>query len=397
MVTVGIVETYEALRRRVKAMSTRDRHVSRAWAGAGVLLVAVGAASLVPWRVTAQAPQAAQSAGEGGAHGESHARLARLATAMMMYSQDYDEVLPPMHDAAEVKQHLVAYLQGNDQVFVQPETNEAFQPNPALSGKRRMTMTLRPPEGPAVTRRSEIAWPGQTVAMYEARPATDDTRGVLLIDGRIARVPEAAWPQLRRATGLEGAAAAHPLGFSSVDELFLLPFPDVQTDLGLTPSQKAAVEAAGRDIERADREARQPRSPEGDAAVAEQHQAVYRLVYESLSPQQQTRLYQFVLQVNGAASLLRDPVQQELELTPEQRGAILALLLEHHDAERVLVDPIETPGTASPDQNAALKRLPELRRETYEKALGVLTRSQRERWQRRIGPPAELKALIAKA
>jgi beta-lactamase regulating signal transducer with metallopeptidase domain len=401
LATVGIVETYEALRRRVAAMKAMGGRVPRAWAAAGVLVAAVGAVSLVPWRVTAQARSGTASSGAPSSHEQSHARLEQLGTALMMYSQDYDEVLPPLADAAAVKRYLLPYLRNDESLLIHPLTRAPYQTNASLSGKQRETVTRGAGTqggtgGKGTTRRSEIARPGETVVLYEATPAADGTRGVLLMDGRVARVPERVWPLLRRASGLEGPAAAHPLGFASVDELWLLPFPGVQTDLGLTDDQVAAVEAAGKAWERESRAAQSLPPTERDAVIEARRRAAYDPLYRSLSLQQMQRLYQFSLQVNGAVSLLRNEMQRELGLSPVQRGAILALLLDQHDAESTLVNTIENDQISQPERNEAMRQLPKLRRESYEKALALLTDPQQERWQQLIGPPADLKVLIVK-
>jgi prepilin-type processing-associated H-X9-DG protein len=111
--------------------------------------------------------------------------LKQLGLALRLYTQDYDNRLPPMKDPVAAKQALLPYV-GRESVFAHPTTGEPYQPNPALSHKKL----------------TSLEWPETVVAFYEAHPLAPDTRGVLFADGHARRVPEAAWPQLKRASEL---------------------------------------------------------------------------------------------------------------------------------------------------------------------------------------------------
>jgi prepilin-type processing-associated H-X9-DG protein len=88
-----------------------------------------------------------------------------------------------MQGPAAAKQALLPYVKRED-VFVHPTTGEPFQPNPSLS-YRNLTSIERPEE---------------VVAFSEGRPSASDTRGVAFVDGHAKRVPEAVWPELKRAS-----------------------------------------------------------------------------------------------------------------------------------------------------------------------------------------------------
>jgi hypothetical protein len=129
-----------------------------------------------------------QIGGGGGAEataeeGTSLGNLRQLGTALLMYVQDYDEVLPPMKDAATVKKVLQPYVK-NESVFVNPDSKEPYQPNPILSKKKLAHMTA----------------PADMVAFFEANPAADGTRGVVFLDGHAKRIQEAEWPRLKKAS-----------------------------------------------------------------------------------------------------------------------------------------------------------------------------------------------------
>jgi hypothetical protein len=112
-------------------------------------------------------------------------RLKQLALAFQMYVQDYDDRLPPMTNPAAVKKALFPYVK-SEAVFVHPTTREPYQPNPALSHRKLIS----------------IEQPDKVVAFYEAHPSADGTRRVVFADGHVEHVPETVWPELKRASEL---------------------------------------------------------------------------------------------------------------------------------------------------------------------------------------------------
>jgi hypothetical protein len=124
-----------------------------------------------------------EAATEKATETASVSNLKQMGLALMMYVQDYDEVFPPMKDPATVKKLLMPYVK-NESVFVDPISKKPYQPNPILSRKKM----------------AHIASPASFVAIYETEPAADGTRGVCFLDGRVKRVPESEWPQLKRAS-----------------------------------------------------------------------------------------------------------------------------------------------------------------------------------------------------
>ncbi|MBI3922616.1 MAG: hypothetical protein HY318_14430 [Armatimonadetes bacterium] len=113
----------------------------------------------------------------------SDSNLKQLGLALIMYANDYDDVLPPMKEAATVKKALLPYIR-TESIFVHPGTHEPYQPNPILSRKKL----------------AHIKFPASMVALYEASPAADGTRGLLFLDGHVARIPETEWPQHKQAS-----------------------------------------------------------------------------------------------------------------------------------------------------------------------------------------------------
>jgi hypothetical protein len=112
----------------------------------------------------------------------SISNLKQIGLAMLMYSQDYKETLPPMSDAGQTKVKLMPYVK-NEKIFVQPDTKDLYRPNPALSRKKL----------------ADVAAPAETVAFYEPNPM-DGTRGAVFVDGHAKRIPEAEWAKVKKAS-----------------------------------------------------------------------------------------------------------------------------------------------------------------------------------------------------
>ncbi|HVF11147.1 MAG TPA: hypothetical protein VNA16_10110 [Abditibacteriaceae bacterium] len=127
-------------------------------------------------KVVVEAPAA-------NAYSSSLSNLNQLGQALAMYTQDYDEVLPPMKDATTMKNALMVYVK-NERIFISPITNEAYLPNPILSNKKL----------------AHIVNPASLVSLYEPSPAPDGTRGVCFVDGHTKRIKETEWPQVKKAS-----------------------------------------------------------------------------------------------------------------------------------------------------------------------------------------------------
>ena len=106
--------------------------------------------------------------------------LKTLGTALMMYAQDYDAVLPPMKKYEKTQEVILPYVKDLN-AFTNPDTKEPYKANPVIS-----EISL-----------AKIAEPAATVAFYEAGPAKDGTRGVCFADGHAKRIKEDEWPALK--------------------------------------------------------------------------------------------------------------------------------------------------------------------------------------------------------
>ncbi|MEI6083668.1 MAG: hypothetical protein WCS70_05140 [Verrucomicrobiota bacterium] len=111
--------------------------------------------------------------------------LETLGKALTEYVQDGDKTLPPLNDLAATKAAMLPYTQMQD-VFVLPGTKTVYAVNGALARKKL----------------AEIKSPELVVVFYEAAPLTNDTRGVLYLNGKVERIPEAMWPELKERSGI---------------------------------------------------------------------------------------------------------------------------------------------------------------------------------------------------
>lgn len=108
--------------------------------------------------------------------------LKQIGLALTMYVQDYDEVLPPMKNAA-VQKVLMPYVK-NKAVFSSPQSKQPYQPNTSLSHR-----TL-----------ASFQNPSTMVVFYEAAPDAEGYRAVLFLDGHVERVDAAGWQKLKVAS-----------------------------------------------------------------------------------------------------------------------------------------------------------------------------------------------------
>ncbi|MBV9851884.1 MAG: hypothetical protein JO250_19630 [Armatimonadetes bacterium] len=114
---------------------------------------------------------------------QSLSNLKQLGLAVLQYTQDHDETLPPMQDAATVKKAIYPYVK-SDAVFINPLSKQPYVPNTSLSHRKL----------------ASVSAPASLVLYYEATPAPDNTRAVLFMDGHVKRIPESQWLHLKAAS-----------------------------------------------------------------------------------------------------------------------------------------------------------------------------------------------------
>ena len=113
----------------------------------------------------------------------STSNLKQIGLALIQYTQDYDEVLPPMKSAAVTKAAIYPYVK-SDAVFQEPPANVPYQPNTSLS--HRKLASFQDPASMAV--------------YYEPAPQSDGLRAVLFLDGHVKRLANADWQRVKSAS-----------------------------------------------------------------------------------------------------------------------------------------------------------------------------------------------------
>lgn len=113
-------------------------------------------------------------------------QMERLGRGLLTYARGRGRgSLPAMGAAITPATRRAVYPSVQDpRMWNHPTTEEPYRPNPNLSSKNL----------------ASVKNPAQTVFFYEARPAGDGTRGVLFLDGHVARVIPAQWQRLSRMT-----------------------------------------------------------------------------------------------------------------------------------------------------------------------------------------------------
>jgi len=124
----------------------------------------------------------------------SVSNLKQIGLALLQYTQDFDEVLPPMKTVAESNEAIYPYLK-NKTLLEHPGTHELYQTNTSLSHRRLASFDS----------------PATMVTYYEASPDSDGLRAVLFLDGHVKRVTEAEWQQLKTASHVPNPAPAKPV------------------------------------------------------------------------------------------------------------------------------------------------------------------------------------------
>lgn len=87
----------------------------------------------------------------------------------------------PLRDVRTMQRAFQNRMHNNSlRLFVHPQTKEPYQVNTRLADKRS----------------TQLSNPARIVAIYEAKPGTDNKRGVVFLDGHVERVPESNWAKV---------------------------------------------------------------------------------------------------------------------------------------------------------------------------------------------------------
>lgn len=149
---------------------------------------------------------------------DSVSNLKQIGLALFMYTQDYDEKIPPMvaaRSADQIHEDVNSYDINSQttvqtrlqpytksvKLFLQPATNRPYLPNYKIS-----RLALQDIKTPA----------SQTFMFYEDAPDSDGKRAVLYLDGHVARIDEDDFQQQRQQQGI--SASGYPAVMKPVDK-----------------------------------------------------------------------------------------------------------------------------------------------------------------------------------
>jgi len=108
-------------------------------------------------------------------------------------------------------------------------------------------------------------------------------------------------------------------------------------------------------------------------------------VKECLKPEQLARLDQIILQQRGLQAFNDPKIQEKLGLNDEQKSKVKELADDTQAKMREIFQESQN------DRAAAMPKMAALRKESMEKAVGVLTDGQKKTWKELTGEPFEVK------
>lgn len=114
------------------------------------------------------------------------ARLRQLTVALLMYTSDYNDKLPPMNDPTRFEFALLPYVRQQN-VFIDPVNKTRFGINASLSLKSLNAIQNR----------------STTIVFYQQKPdQRTKKRWVAFLDGSVKLLDEKQWQRLSRASGI---------------------------------------------------------------------------------------------------------------------------------------------------------------------------------------------------
>jgi Spy/CpxP family protein refolding chaperone len=186
------------------------------------------------------------------------------------------------------------------------------------------------------------------------------------------------------ALGMASVAQAQrqrPGGFGG--GAFLLQNEGVQKELNITDEQKTKLKEAMEKV----RDANKDIIDKGREMTREDREKLAKASNEAigkvLDEKQVKRFKEIQLQTQGAAALQNPDVQSKLKLSDDQKDKIKKINEESREKMRDLF------GGGFNEETQ--KKMAELRKETLEKASGVLTAEQKKTWKEMTGKPFEVR------
>ncbi len=167
----------------------------------------------------------------------------------------------------------------------------------------------------------------------------------------------------------------------------------VQQELKVSDEQAAKLDTFAQEMRDKQREEFQKLADLSDEQRREKMQELMRVQMTDLrkgldnilKPDQVKRFDQIQVQAMGINAFMLPRVQEALTLTDDQRSKIREITEEHNQAMRDVFQGAQT------DREAAMQKLTALRKQGTEKAIAVLTDSQKKSWADLIGAPFEVR------
>lgn len=181
------------------------------------------------------------------------------------------------------------------------------------------------------------------------------------------------------------AEAEGPVGPGLSPYVFLIRDPDVHAELGLTSAEVASLRAALDEVDGLLLSTRNKSTEEGTPLFEEATATARLSIDRLLSAEKRRRLSELVLQAHGTRSLLLPDVILDLNLTEKQLAGIRSLIVETDAKVREAGEKQSKEAGSEYAEQVRKLRTAEQRR-----ILGVLSRTQTERWKRLVGRPAEI-------
>jgi len=198
--------------------------------------------------------------------------------------------------------------------------------------------------------------------------------------GAVVMMSTPAWAQGRGGFGGGGGA-------------MLLTNKGVQKELKVTDDQASKLTTFSEEMRAKQREAFQGLQDLSDDERRTKMQELQRSMQadmkkgltDILKPEQLTRFQQIQRQQMGAQAFLMPDVADTLKITDEQKTKLQEIQQESGQQMREVFQEFQN------DREGATKKMAELRKASTDKAMAVLTDSQKKSWKDMIGEPFEVK------
>jgi hypothetical protein len=110
----------------------------------------------------------------GNLNGVCLSNAKQLSTGMIMYTQDYDMIMPPTRSQPKFQNVVMPYIK-NKSIFLCPASKTPFVINPAISGKNMKT----------------VKSPASTWMLHDPKAHADGMWSIAFVDGHAKRAKTA--------------------------------------------------------------------------------------------------------------------------------------------------------------------------------------------------------------